>query len=134
MRRAAGSSEAVACLWSRRGANDDAYRGASDYDRPMPPRGTLRVIDAAEEFAAEVSRWLVSDGRACSHADQLRRSANSVSSNLIEGYGRGPGADRIRLYRIGKAECEEAMGWLRKSNDLSAIAPREFHRLSNRGS
>jgi four helix bundle protein len=99
----------------------------------MPPRGTLRTIDAAEEFAVAVSQWLRSSGVPCAHADQLRRAADSVSANLIDGYGRGPGADRLRLYRIGKAECEEALGWLRKSRSLAEIAPNDFHRLSNRG-
>jgi four helix bundle protein len=99
----------------------------------MPPRGTLRAIDAAEEFAVNVTQWLAATAKACAHADQLRRAADSVSSNLIEGYGRGPGADRLRLYRISKAECEEALGWLRKSQGLREIAPKDFHRLSNRG-
>src|SRR6266568_2748700 len=99
----------------------------------MPPRGTLRAIDAAEEFGVEVTQWLARQGRRCGHAEQLRRSAGGVSSNLIEGYGRGPGADRNRVYRIGKSECEEALGWLRKSRDLKEIAPKDFHRLSNRG-
>jgi four helix bundle protein len=94
---------------------------------------TLRTIDAAEDFAVAVSQWLRSSNRSCAHADQLRRAADSVSANLIDGYGRGPGADRLRLYRIGKAECEEALGWLRKSRSLAEIAPKDFHRLSNRG-
>ena len=99
----------------------------------MPPRGTLKAIDAAEDFGVEVTQWLAVRGRRCAHADQLRRSAGSVSSNLIEGYGRGPGADRNRVYRIAKSECEEALGWLRKSEKLKEIAPKDFHRLSNRG-
>jgi four helix bundle protein len=99
----------------------------------MPPRGTLRTIDAAEDFAVAVSQWLRSSAWPCAHADQLRRAADSVSANLIDGYGRGPGADRLRLYRISKAECEEALGWLRKSRSLDEIGPKDFHRLSNRG-
>jgi len=99
----------------------------------MPPRGTLRVIDAAEDFAADVSKWLRVSARYCAHADQLRRAADSVSANLIEGYGLGPGANRIRSYRIGKGECEEALGWLRKSQQMGEITPKDFHRLTNRG-
>ena len=99
----------------------------------MPPRGTLRVIDAAEDWAVDVTRWLRTASKICTHANQLRRSADSVSANLIEGYGRGTGPDRHRLYRIGKASCEEALGWLRKSQQLGEIAPKDFHKLSNRG-
>jgi four helix bundle protein len=99
----------------------------------MPPRGTLRVIDAAEDFAVDVTKWLRVSGRRCLHAEQLRRSADAVSSNLIEGYGFGPGPNRNRVFRIGKSECEEALGWLRKSQQLDEIAPKDFHRLTNRG-
>ena len=99
----------------------------------MPPRGTLRVIDAAEDWAVDVTRWLRAASRTCTHADQLRRASDSVSANLIEGYGRGKGPDRNRLYRIGQASCEEALGWLRKSRQLTEIAPKDFHYLSNRG-
>ncbi len=99
----------------------------------MPPRGTLRVIDAAEDFAADLSQWLALRSRSVFDADQMRRAAGSVSANLIEGYGRGQGADRMRLYRFAKSSCEETLGWLRKSRRRGEIEPKDFHSLSNRG-
>jgi len=99
----------------------------------MPAPGTLRVIDAAEDFAVDLKQCFTGRGRSKRHADQVCRAAASVCANLIEGYGRGPGPDRIRLYRIARASCEEALGWIRLSYRASELPPRDFFRLSNRG-
>jgi four helix bundle protein len=101
----------------------------------MPAPGTLRVIDAAEDFAVDVNHCFSgrARGRSKHHAEQVRRAAASVCANLIEGFARGPGPDRIRLYRIARAECEEALGWLRLSHRISPLPSRDFFRLSNRG-
>ena len=99
----------------------------------MPPRGTLRVIDAAEEFVLIVNNELGATMRAWPYADQLRRAAGSIFANLIEGYGRGQGADRVRLYRIAKASCEEVLGWLRQARDAGVLEERAYFRLYNRG-
>jgi len=66
------------------------------------------------------------------YTDQLRRAAGSVFANLIEGYGRGQGADRVRLYRIAKASCEEVLGWLRQARDAGVLEERAYFRLYNR--
>src|SRR5262249_14625564 len=47
----------------------------------IPPRGTLRVIDAAEDFAVDVNRCFGLQF----YSEQARRAAGSVCSNLIEG-------------------------------------------------
>jgi four helix bundle protein len=96
----------------------------------MPPRGTLRVIDAAEDFAVDVNR---SFGGGQFYAEQVRRAAGSVYSNLIEGFARGPGRDRMRVYRVARSECEEALGWIRLSYRIDQLAARDFRRLTNRG-
>ena len=98
----------------------------------MPPRGTLKVIDAAEDFAVEVN-LVFSRGRRKTFASQICNSAGSISGNLIEGYDRGRGADRMRLYRYAKSSCEESLGWLRKSFRLAEIDRRDYYRLRNRG-
>jgi four helix bundle protein len=99
----------------------------------MPPRRTLRVIDAAEDFAVDVHRSFSGPGRSKFFADQARRAAASVYSNLVEGFGRGPGADRMRVYRTARSECEEALGWIRLSYRIDQLASHDFHRLTNRG-
>jgi four helix bundle protein len=99
----------------------------------MPSPGSLRVIDAAEDFAASVNRLLKSRAKPLTYADQLRRSAGSVGANLVEGYGRGSGSDRLNRYRTAKAECEEALSWLRGAYRLGEIPAKDFFTLSNRG-
>jgi four helix bundle protein len=99
----------------------------------MPPSGALRVIDAAEDFVVEVNRCFGRSARGRTYADQVRRSAGAVSGGLIEGYSRGPGADRQYRYLVASSECEESLGWIRKSYRLGELAYKDFRRLSNRG-
>jgi len=97
----------------------------------MPPRGTLRVIDAAEEFVSLVSAEFAAV-KAWPYTNQLRRAAGSVSANLVEGHGRGSGPDRVRLYRIAKGSCEESLAWLRQARDAGVLKERAYFRLYNR--
>ena len=76
---------------------------------PTPP--PLRVIDAAEQFAVDVNRLLKNSPTSVTYSEQLKRAAGSIGANLAEGWGRGPGADRLNRYRIARGECEEALGW-----------------------
>ena len=99
----------------------------------MAPRRPLRVIDAAEAFAADVHRCFNGPGRPKTYADQATRAAASVYANLKEGFGRGPGLDRMRFYRYARSSCEEALGWIRLSHQVDELATRKFHRLMNRG-
>ncbi len=100
---------------------------------PMPTPPPLRVIDAAEQFAVDVNRMLRRSPKPLTYAEQVRRPAGSIGANLAEGYGRGPGADRLNRYRIARGECEEALGWLRDSYKMSEIRAKDFFPLSNRG-
>lgn len=43
---------------------------------------------------------------------QLIRSIDSVGANLVEGDGKGPGADAIRFFRIARGSCREARHWI----------------------
>ena len=99
----------------------------------MPPKGTLRVIDAAEDYAVEINQCFGLSARRMTYSDQVRRAAGSISSNLIEGYSRGPGPDRLNRYRVARSETEEVLGWLRKSRRIGQLTSRDFNRLSNRG-
>ena len=93
----------------------------------------LRVIDAAEQFAVDVNRVLKRQPKARTYADQLKRAAGAVGANLSEGFGRGPGADRMNRYRMARGECEEALTWLRDAHKMGEISARDFYPLSNRG-
>ena len=91
------------------------------------------MIDAAEDFAVDVVGTFNRSRRRKTFAAQSCDSAGSVSANLIEGYDRGAGPDRMRLYRYARSSCEEALGWLRKAYRLAEIGKRDYYRLRNRG-
>ena len=91
------------------------------------------MIDAAEQLAVDVNRMLKSRPRSSTYAEQLKRAVGSIGANLVEGYGRGPGADRMNRYRTAKSECEETLSWLRGSYRLGEIPARDFFSLTNRG-
>jgi len=97
----------------------------------VPPRDTLRVIDAAEEFVVQVNRSR--PARNWVYSGQLRKSVGSVYANLVDGYGRGPGADRNRLYVVARAGCEETLGWIRQARNANKVTGQEFFKLLNRG-
>ena len=45
---------------------------------------------------------------------QIVRSADSISANLAEGYGRYTAPDKNRFYMYSRGSFEETKGWLRK--------------------
>ena len=45
---------------------------------------------------------------------QIIRSADSIASNIAEGYGRYTPADRRNYYRYARGSFEETKAWLRK--------------------
>ncbi|NBB72585.1 MAG: four helix bundle protein [Bacteroidetes bacterium] len=48
-------------------------------------------------------------------ADQLYRSIGSVSANLAEGYSRGTGQDRARVYEYALGSARESRDWYDKA-------------------
>ena len=91
------------------------------------------MIDAAEQLAIDINRMLKSQPRRLTYAEQLKRAVGSIGANLVEGYGRGPGADRLYKYRTAKSECEETLSWLRDSYRLGELPSKDFFTFSNRG-
>ncbi len=65
-------------------------------------------------------------------AQQLIRSAGSISANIEEGYGRGYGKDRLRFLRFSIGSARESKGWYYRAKSL--LAPEVLdHRLSLAG-
>ncbi len=54
---------------------------------------------------------------------QVIRSADSISANIAEGYGRFTPADRKRFYHFSRGSFEETKTWLRKALRRKVIAP-----------
>lgn len=62
-------------------------------------------------------------------AQQLIRSAGSISANIEEGYGRGYGKDRLHFLRIAIGSARESKGWYYRAKEL--LSPKVIeHRLN----
>ena len=76
----------------------------------------LDVYNLAEELADRVwfdfDRWPVKAQKTIGY--QIIRSADSISTNIAEGYGRFSPAERIPFYRYARGSFEETKAWLRK--------------------
>jgi four helix bundle protein len=59
-------------------------------------------------------------------ADQMVRAADSIVSNIAEGYGRGVTKDGIRFFRTARASKDELEGHLRVA-DLNRRLPAEMN-------
>lgn len=60
---------------------------------------------------------------------QVIRSADSISANIAEGYGRFTGADRKRFYIIARGSFEETKCWLRKAIRRKIITEEKAQQL-----
>lgn len=97
----------------------------------MPYRD-LKVFEATECAVHRVNELIDGPvGGQLLYAVQLRRSAQSISANLAEGFGRGEGRDRVRLLRIGRGEAEETVRHLHANYRASRITPDQFWAIRN---
>jgi len=60
---------------------------------------------------------------------QFVRSADSVSANIAEGFGRFSKKDKTRFYRIGVGSLEETGDWIRKSSVRNLISTKQEQEL-----
>ena len=76
----------------------------------------LWIVGFAEELSDTVSDCLdgVNPDVARHLAGQLRRSADSIGANIVEGYGRRSSPDSVRFYSIASGSLEETIYWLRR--------------------
>ena len=92
----------------------------------------LNVIDATERAADRVNQLIERrSSYRLLHVNQLRASVQSIGANIAEGFGRGPGRDRIRYLRIARGEAEETIQHLRTNYRAKRIAPKEYWSLHN---
>jgi four helix bundle protein len=73
--------------------------------------------------------YLLKDSRGKAVANQLTRSAGSVSANIEEGCGRGFGKDYAYKLKIALGEARESRGWYLRGR---ALLPEELlnHRIA----
>jgi four helix bundle protein len=62
-------------------------------------------------------------------ASQLRRAAFSVPVNIVEGYGRRPGADRLNFLQIASASLGEVGYCLHAARRLGYISEEDYEQL-----
>lgn len=97
----------------------------------MPYRD-LKVFDATECAVDRVNSLIdgPSGGRML-YAVQLRRSAQAISANIGEAFGRGEGRDRTRILRIARGEAEEGIRPLTANYRANRIAPAQYWTIRN---
>jgi four helix bundle protein len=81
---------------------------------------TLLVFRITSRFPREDLYGIVS---------QVRRSASSVTANIVEGFGRGTTREFLRVLQIARGELEETRYFMLSSKDLATISEEEFLRI-----
>jgi four helix bundle protein len=114
----------------RQFTDDERFRGRLKIG-DMPPRG-LAVLDAAELAAERINRLIDRIGaRRLLHVSQMRDSAQSVASNISEGFGRITRAERDNKLRLSRGEAEETIGHVRANLRLDRITKADYWPIYN---
>ena len=95
------------------------------------PHRRLNVLDAARRAADGITALIDRSPRRLLHAGQLRRSAQAISANISEGFGRGPGRDRDPPLEIARGETEETIQHLSANFRSNRIGPKDYWPLHN---
>lgn len=90
----------------------DAYRNAYESGNEV-----WTIVNQWEKF----NRWTI--------GNQVARSADSISANIAEGYGRYFKKEKIRFYRYSQGSVFETIDWIRKARDRSLISSEEANQL-----
>jgi four helix bundle protein len=62
---------------------------------------------------------------------QFVRAADSISSNIAEGFGRYGKKDKIKFYRYSIGSLKESLDWNEKSKKRNLIENEEYSKLLN---
>ena len=95
------------------------------------PHRRLNVLDAARRAADGITALIDRSPRRLLHVGQLRRSAQAISANISEGFGRGPGRDRDHPLEIARGETEETIQHLSANFRSNRIGPKDYWPLHN---
>lgn len=98
----------------------------------MPNHRDLAVLDAADQVVDEINRLIDEAPRRLLYAAQLRDSAQSISANISEAFGRGTIGERNRSLRVARGEAEETIRHLRPNFESKRITDAPFWRIRNR--
>lgn len=81
----------------------------------------------AKEVWEEVLSW--DNFSKFSIGNQLVRTADSISANIAEGYGRYFYKEKIKFYYYARGSLLEAVDWLRKTYDRKLISEEKIKEL-----
>ena len=81
--------------------------GADPIWRMKALRMAIYLLDLTWEDARQLCRWRLTDPVAM----QLYRAVGSIGSNLMEGYSRSSGVDRVRFYEYSLGSTRESQLW-----------------------
>jgi len=91
----------------------------------------LEVYQLAESFGDEI--WVLVAGWDYFAKDtigkQIARSADSISANIAEGYGRYHYKENKNFCYFSRGSIIETKGWLKKSKNRSLITEEQFNTL-----
>ena len=91
----------------------------------------LDVLDAAERAADGMNRLIDRSPRQLLHVAQMRDSAQSISANIREAFGKSGPRDRARSLEIARAETEETIGHLGANFRTHRIPAADYWPLRN---
>ena len=94
----------------------------------------LHALELAQLIAREVKELIdkFPPGAPLDLRAQLGNAANSVHSNIAEGYGRATPAERRNKLRLARGELEELQSQLKVAMHVKYVAMRDFYRVWNR--
>jgi four helix bundle protein len=94
----------------------------------------LHALELAQLIAAEVKELIDTfpPSAPLGFRIQLGNAANSVHSNIAEGYGRVTAPERRNKLRLARGELEEAQSQLKVASQVRYIAEKDFYRTWNR--
>jgi four helix bundle protein len=91
----------------------------------------LEVYQLAESFSDEI--WFIVHGWDYFAKDtvgkQIVRSADSISANIAEGYGRYHYKENRNFCYFSRGSSIETKGWLKKSKNRNLLGEEEFNGL-----
>ena len=92
----------------------------------------LRLMHVARLVVDEVHRLLDQSRPRLLNEDQLRECSSSITSNIREAYGRGPGRERSQFLRYSRASAEESDERLRTNVASGRLRHKTYWQLRDR--
>ena len=91
----------------------------------------LDVLDAAQRAADGVNRLIDASPKRLIHKGQMRKSSQSIGSNIAEGFARKTLPDRAHKLVLSRGEADETIRHLKSNFNANRIERRDYWPLHN---